>query len=156
MTKLIPLFLVLLSSSLFAAESTYKINDQAVDQLFAQAQDVSLSEASLVALIPTASDAAKNKMVAGIMGILCGEFGIHRFYLGHTKAGLMYLGWTLCTGAAVTVISIATWGFGSLLFPLVYASGVVGVIDGIMYLVSEDAEFESKYAKNKKLIQWIN
>ena len=140
----------------FAKESNYKINDQEVDQLFAKAQDVSFQVEHLQTLIPSASDAAKNKIAAGLMGILCGEFGIHRFYLGHTKAGLIYLGWTLCSGGLIIGLSAVTFGVGAILFPLVYASGVVGIVDGIFYLISEDAEFESKYVKNEKLIQWIN
>ncbi len=156
MKKLLALLLMLLSGAAFADQIDYKINDQAVDALFAQAQDIPLGSKDFSSIIPSASDAEKDKVIAGVMGILCGEFGIHRFYLGHTKAGLVYLGWTLCSGAAVTVFAFATWGFGYFLFPLVYVSGVMGVIDGILYLMSEDAEFQSKYAKNKRLIQWVD
>ena len=156
MKKLVFLLLFMTACKVFAAEGTYKINDESIDQLFSQAQDVSLSAENVVSLIPTASDAAKNKLAAGLMGILCGEFGIHRFYLGHTKAGLIYLGWTLCSGGVITIISVATLGVGAILYPLVYASGIEGIVDGIFYLISEDADFESKYAKNQKLIQWMN
>ncbi len=156
MKKIIFICIFMFAIKAFAKESNYKINDQEVDQLFAKAQDVSLQVEHLQTLIPSASDAAKNKIAAGLMGILCGEFGIHRFYLGHTKAGLIYLGWTLCSGGLIIGLSAVTFGVGAILFPLVYASGVVGIVDGIFYLISEDAEFESKYVKNEKLIQWIN
>jgi len=34
---------------------------------------------------------AEKKMVAGILGILLGSFGIHKFYLGMQKEGLIML-----------------------------------------------------------------
>ena len=63
----------------------------------------------------------KNKVVAGLLAILLGGFGIHHFYLGSTMAGV------------VTIV--ACCGF----------SGVLGVVEGIMLLLMSDAEFDAKY-----------
>src|ERR1700747_3185209 len=52
----------------------------------------------------------KSKMVAGILGILLGSFGVGRFYLGYTQIGVLQL-----------VVSVVTCGLG-------------GLIDGIMIL----------------------
>jgi TM2 domain-containing membrane protein YozV len=50
--------------------------------------------------------AAKSKMTAGILGILFGGLGIHRFYLGYTTIGIIQVVLTICTlGIA------ALWGF---------------------------------------------
>jgi TM2 domain-containing membrane protein YozV len=66
----------------------------------------------------------KNKVVAGVLGILCGGLGIHHFYLGSTMAGVIVLIASLCTLGAV---------------------GIVGLIEGIMLLIMPDAEFDARY-----------
>lgn len=59
----------------------------------------------------------KSKLTAGLLGIFLGGFGIHRFYLGHTKIGLIQL--------ALTVV-LSLFGFGIV--------GLWGVVEGIMIL----------------------
>src|SRR5215471_16164759 len=39
----------------------------------------------------TASGRASNKIAAGVCGILLGAFGVHKFILGYTRAGLIML-----------------------------------------------------------------
>lgn len=57
---------------------------------------------------------AKSKLVAGLLGIFLGGFGIHNFYLGFNKKALIQL---LCStvGGIVTcglaTIGISIWGF---------------------------------------------
>jgi TM2 domain-containing membrane protein YozV len=68
-------------------------------------------------------------LVAGILGILLGGLGIHRFYLGDTTGGIIRL-----------VISIFTCGAGSL----------IGLIEGIIYLTKSDDEFQRVYIEDKK------
>ncbi|MFQ4147544.1 TM2 domain-containing protein [Arthrobacter sp. LAPM80] len=63
----------------------------------------------------------KSKLVAGILGILLGGFGIHNFYLGKTKIALIQL--------LVSVIS-----FGILYFFM----AVWGLIEGIMILIGQE------------------
>lgn len=62
-------------------------------------------------------------------GILLGGLGIHKFVLGYNKEGVIQL-----------VLGLVTCG----------AAGIIGLIEGIMYLVKSDAEFEETYVKNKK------
>ncbi|MGO4382722.1 NINE protein [Specibacter sp. RAF43] len=59
----------------------------------------------------------KSKIVAGILGILLGYLGIHRFYLGYTKIGIIQI-----------VVTFLTFGLG----------GLWGFIEGIMILVGAD------------------
>ncbi len=61
---------------------------------------------------------SKSKIAAGLLGIFLGALGIHRFYLGYTKVGLIQL-------AAAIVLSVFGLGFLALW----------GVIEGIMILV---------------------
>ncbi|MFZ4504442.1 MAG: NINE protein [Methylovulum sp.] len=57
--------------------------------------------------------AVKSKYVAALLGILLGWLGVHRFYLGHYKLGLIQIVVTLLTGGYG-----ALWGFieGVLIF----------------------------------------
>lgn len=57
---------------------------------------------------------AKSKVLAGILGILLGGLGIHRFYLGYTTIGIIQI--------AVTIL---TCGIGSLW----------GFVEGILILI---------------------
>ncbi|ONI61037.1 hypothetical protein ALI44B_11070 [Leifsonia sp. ALI-44-B] len=57
---------------------------------------------------------AKSRLVAGLLGILLGSLGIHRFYLGYVGIGI-----------AQILVTLFTFGFGALW----------GFIEGIMILV---------------------
>lgn len=58
-------------------------------------------------------DNQKSKMVAGLLGLFLGAYGIHNFYLGNTKKGIIQI-----------VVTIVTCGIG----------GLWGFIEGIMIL----------------------
>jgi len=64
---------------------------------------------------------ANKKMPAGICGILLGGLGIHKFYLGMTGAGVIMLVIGLLTCSTV--------------------SGIIGLIEGIIYLTKSDEDF---------------
>lgn len=51
-------------------------------------------------------DLRKSKLVAGLLGVLLGGLGIHRFYLGYVSIGIAQIAVTLCT-----VGLGAVWGF---------------------------------------------
>jgi len=66
---------------------------------------------------------AKSKMVAGLLGIFLGGWGIHNFYLGNT-------------GKAVAQLILGTVGvFLFFIGPL--ASGIWGLVEGILILTSK-------------------
>ena len=72
---------------------------------------------------------ADKKMIAGICGILLGGFGVHKFILGYTTEGIIQI-----------VISVVTCGFG----------GIIGIVEGIIYLTKSDEEFVRTYIQGKK------
>ncbi|MFM2082545.1 MAG: hypothetical protein RL380_1236 [Verrucomicrobiota bacterium] len=76
---------------------------------------------------------ASKKIPAGICGILLGAFGVHKFVLGYTKEGLIHL--------LVTILSLGLLGF---------VSGIIGLIEGIIYLTKSDEEFVATYVAGKK------
>lgn len=64
----------------------------------------------------------KNRVVAGVLAILLGDLGIHKFYLGKSTVGLLYLAFCW-TGIPA----------------------VVGLIEGVLYLCTDDKTFKSRY-----------
>ena len=84
---------------------------------------------------------SKSKVAAGVLGILLGGLGIHKFYLGLTGPGLVMLGgFILGFIAAFVVIGIF----------LLFALGIIGLIEGIIYLTKSDEEFEELYVRQRK------
>jgi TM2 domain-containing membrane protein YozV len=73
-----------------------------------------LSATWLMSDPPPAGWQPKQKLVAGILGILIGSFGVHSFYLGNSKKGIIQI-----------VVTLVTCGIG----------GIWGFIEGIMILI---------------------
>lgn len=67
----------------------------------------------------------KSKTTSGVLGILLGSFGAHKFYLGKTGKGVIYL--------------LTSW---------TGVPGIIGLIEGIKYLCMDENEFNSKYNAN--------
>ncbi len=96
-------------------------------------------------------EAKSKKVVAGVLGILLGCLGIHKFVLGYTQAGLIMLGvtlvgWTL--GACLTAFCIGLPFFGA-----AFAMFVIGLVEGITYLTKSDEEFCRTYIAAQR--QWF-
>ena len=77
------------------------------------------------------------KVLAGILAILLGGFGIHKFYLGYTKEGFILL-------AATIVISIFSFGL------LGFLVWIFTLLEGIIYLTKSDDDFYNTYQVGKK------
>ncbi|WP_338731972.1 TM2 domain-containing protein [Mangrovimonas cancribranchiae] len=84
---------------------------------------------------------SNKKILAGILGILFGSLGIHKFVLGYNKEGGILLGLTL-VGFVLTCIGIGVF--------IVWITGLIGLIEGIVYLTKSDQEFYDTYQANKK------
>ena len=69
------------------------------------------------------------RVIAGIFAILLGGLGVHKFILGYTQEGIIQL-----------LIGICTCGI----------AGIIGFIEGIIYLVKTDEEFYQTYQENKR------
>lgn len=61
----------------------------------------------------------KNKMAAGLLAIFLGCFGVHKFYLGKIGMGILYV-----------------------LFFWTGIPAIIGFIEGIIYLCSNDENFQ--------------
>ncbi|MGL3000975.1 TM2 domain-containing membrane protein YozV [Flavobacterium sp. 9R] len=67
------------------------------------------------------------KIIAGVLAIVLGGLGIHKFILGYTQEGIIQLLIGLC-------------GIGY----------IIGIIEGIIYLTKSDEEFYQTYQVGKK------
>ena len=76
---------------------------------------------------------AEKKIAAGICGILLGWLGIHKFILGYTKEGVIML--------LITVLTLSM---------LAFIPGIIGLIEGIIYLTKSDEDFAATYVNAKK------
>ncbi len=87
-------------------------------------------------------DSKENKkLLAGILAIILGSLGIHKFILGYQKEGFILL--------AITILGYATSCLAVGLF-FVWIPGLIGLIEGIIYLTKSDEEFYQTYQMNKK------
>lgn len=84
-------------------------------------------------LLKTQTTYTKSKVAAGLLGIFLGCLGIHKFYLGYNTQGLILL--------LVTILSC---------FFLSIVTGIIGLVEGIIYLTKTDEEFDREYVQNKK------
>jgi TM2 domain-containing membrane protein YozV len=83
----------------------------------------------------SAAPGSKSKITAGLLAILLGFLGIHKFYLRYTGAGLVYL-------LGNTIGCAITWMVG---FVPNYALMVIAIVEGVLYLTKSDEEFERTY-----------
>ena len=82
------------------------------------------------------SEIQSKKTAAGICAILIGSFGIHKFLLGYTNAGIITILVTVLTCGAAGVVM-----------------GIIGLVEGIIYLTMTDAQFYETYILNQK--EWF-
>ena len=65
---------------------------------------------------------SKNKVVAALLAFFLGGIGVHKFYLGQIG-----------------------WGIGYLLLCWTGIPALVGLVEGVLYLVKSDEEFAALY-----------
>jgi predicted Zn finger-like uncharacterized protein len=73
-----------------------------------------------------------NKVAAWLFAIFLGLFGAHRFYLGQSTMGVLYL-----------LMNILL--FWTVVVPVVFA--IICLIEGLVYLTYTDSDFAEKYAR---------
>ena len=76
------------------------------------------------------SPSHKNRVTAGLLAMLLGWLGVHKFYLGHKGLGILYIAGTF------TFFFLITF--------------VVSIVEGIMYLTKSDEEFQYIYIEERK------
>ena len=69
------------------------------------------------------------KILAGVLAIVLGGLGVHKFILGYSKEGIIQL-----------ILGVVTCGIG----------GIIGLVEGIIYLTKTDEEFYQTYQVGKR------
>ncbi len=77
----------------------------------------------------TVPNQESKRVLAGILAILIGSIGIHKFVLGYTKEGIIQI-----------IATIITCGF----------AGIIPFIEGIIYLTKSDDDFIETYQVNHR------
>lgn len=83
--------------------------------------------------LPSQNRASEKKIPAGICAVLIGAFGVHKFILGYQREGIIML-----------LVTILTCGIGGSVM------GVIGLVEGIIYLTKTDEEFDAMYVTGRK------
>lgn len=131
----------------FGKEAAEKASEFAKDAKEKASEFAGEAKESAKEFTDNAKDAFDNasgenkKILAGILGIFFGSFGIHKFILGYNKEGIILLSITLI-GFVLSCV-----GIGVL---LVWITGIIGLIEGIIYLTKSDADFYNTYQAGKK------
>lgn len=86
---------------------------------------------------PEAKAFVEKKVLVGVLGIVLGGLGIHKFILGFQKEGIIMLLVSLIGG-------MLTLGFAA------YGMAVIGLIEGIIYITKTDEDFYQTYGVQKK------
>ena len=86
-------------------------------------RQASIANLNTIAMNVLGQGQPRSKVVAGVLGILTGSLGLHKFYLGQPVWGIVYL--LLC------------WTF---------VPTVLGLIEGVYYLTMTDEQFAKRYS----------
>jgi len=70
----------------------------------------------------------KSRGVAGLLALFLGSLGVHYFYIDKSTAGVLFLLATLLTCGALGVVT-----------------GIVSIIQGVLFFTSTQEEFERKW-----------
>jgi len=78
----------------------------------------------------------KNKIVAGVLALFLGAFGVHKFYLGRMKQGVIMV--------VVFFLGFILLGIPSMVI------GIIAFVEGIIYLLKPEDEFQRLYIDGDK------
>ena len=92
--------------------------------------DFQIEDGAATGVFVVASGWEKNRIVAAVLALFLGHWGVHKFYLGKTNAGIIMLlmgtvGWLL------VIPALANW--------------VIAIIEFIIYLTKSDQQFYQDY-----------
>lgn len=123
---------IVLMTSFVSANNDYKINDATIDNLFANAEEVSVvsSDFDLLSIAAPTPEITKSGYL--LRAFFCGAFGLHRSYMGTGGKTLWYM-----------------------YFCIPVAGGVVACVD-FWGVVFKGDEFMNKYKDNGKWIVWMD
>jgi TM2 domain-containing membrane protein YozV/cold shock CspA family protein len=92
--------------------------------------DFQIEDGAATGVFVVSNGLEKNRIVAAVLALFLGHWGVHKFYLGKTNAGIIMLlmgtvGWLL------VIPALANW--------------VIAIIEFIIYLTKSDQQFFEDY-----------
>ncbi len=69
------------------------------------------------------------KILAGVLALIFGYLGVHKFVLGYNKEGIIQI--------LITIVSCGS-------------AGIIPIVEGIIYLTKSDEEFFNTYQLGKR------
>ena len=118
-------------ASEFAGEAKEKVSEFAED---AKESAKEFADSAKEAFDSASGD--NKKVLAGILGIVLGWLGVHKFVLGYNKEGAILL--------VLGLLGFLTCGITSAI------SGIIGLVEGIIYLTKSNEEFYNTYQSGQK------
>ncbi len=112
----------------------------------------------------TIGEASEKKVICAICAILFGRFGVHKFILGYQKAGAIMLSVTVGLSLASSILfrvfrrgpfdfePFIGYGYGYMGVG-VGVMGMIGLIEGLIYLSLTDKQFHQTYLRQTK--EWF-
>lgn len=82
------------------------------------------------------------RILTGVLAIILGSLGVHKFVLGYNNEGIIIL---VSTAIGYATLCFLIGGF------ILIGTSLLGLIEGIIYLTKTDAEFYETYQENKKV-----
>jgi TM2 domain-containing membrane protein YozV/DNA-directed RNA polymerase subunit M/transcription elongation factor TFIIS len=118
------------------SRSSHKYCSECGARLTRQARYCAECGASRTERDPVRADANNKKTTAGILAILVGSLGVHKFFLGLTTPAVVML-----------LVTVLTCGIGGIVMH------VIGIVEGITYLTRSDEDFYQIYIVQQK--EWF-
>ncbi|MDM9630199.1 NINE protein [Robiginitalea sp. M39] len=91
--------------------------------------------------LKSVTEGENKKILAGVLAIVLGWAGIHKFILGYQKEGVIML--------VISIIGMVLSCVGIGVF-LIWATCLVGLVEGIIYLTKSDEDFYNTYQVGRK------
>ena len=136
MKKLFAILIALVAINIHVSANEYKVNDNTVDQMFANATSVSTTQIADFSSFPVPQSelrrSSKNGWIAWALTFTAsfGVCGVHRLYLG--------------SNTGVFIVYFCTAG----------GCGIIQTVDWVVLLIGALNNDISKYEDNEKLFMW--
>ncbi|SEH86432.1 TM2 domain-containing protein [Paracoccus alkenifer] len=81
----------------------------------------------------------RSRVVAGLLAVFFGYLGVHKFYLGYNRAGLIMLAGSMLGWIMLFIPSILVW--------------IVAMAEAVIYLTRSDEQFHDTYELGER--EWF-
>ncbi|MCO4805572.1 MAG: hypothetical protein KC456_03170 [Flavobacteriales bacterium] len=132
MKKLVLAIALIVGAASFSFASSYNLNETAIDAAFNASEDITSTVEAELGIAAVVADGELSKTTYLVRAFFCGNFALHRSYMGTGGKGLLI--YYLCIPVANSVaLMVDFWG-----------------------VIIKGDEFWNKYKDNPKFFAWNN